>query len=58
MDSTNIFSVFFFFSWIPNNPLVCTKELKWIQTWMTAHPTVVKDLTEQSHMSNTLREPQ
>ena len=56
MDSTNILTVFFLFSWIPNNPLVCTKELKWIQTWMTAHPTVVKNLTEQSR--NTLREPQ
>ncbi|KAM7448363.1 hypothetical protein ABFA07_003528 [Porites harrisoni] len=32
--------------WIANNPLVCTKELKWLQTWMTSHPTVVKDLNK------------
>ena len=40
LNSTKIFSVFF--GWIPNNPPVCTKKLKWLQTWKTAHSTVVK----------------
>jgi len=32
--------------WIANNPLVCTKELQWFQTWMKTNPAVVRDLDE------------
>ena len=31
-------------SWISHNPLVCTKELEWLQTWMKLHPIIIRDL--------------
>lgn len=33
-----------FYSWMSHNPLVCTKELQWLQTWMKTHSVVVRDL--------------
>ena len=37
---------FSFRSWIAHNPLECTKELIWLQTWMTAHHGFVRDLDQ------------
>lgn len=37
---------FLLLSWIAGNPLVCTKDLVWLQIWMRSHPAVVRDLDQ------------